>query len=378
MSARTFGPPRPTTCTPNRAARELGLKRSEFDLAVQLGRIRTVPDEGGGGGRHVERAEIERLRAEDDFPESLRHRVQVVGTAEGAALMEIPAGRFSRLARLGLLVPVTFYLNRYRAVVWLYLAEELRQFAAGPENAHLLKGRTPETLRSQLAAGVDLRARNWRGRHLGFLLRQAEDPWARAGAVAALLAPVEVADVVKDPYERAYLNRFRPAPPGHGLPGSPSAHLAERITTAQDADEVGWLRSELARSVDEAREATPAPGPAARRVPPTPRTIARPVPPMARTVTGRVEERTGIRPTGGTTRALESAPRPAESTVRDARLPLRTSESCVRPPELTGRPAVQSAPRGHEPAQAAPSRSSRGLRAWLRRRSPRPARPARV
>ncbi|MFJ4947213.1 DUF6397 family protein [Streptomyces sp. NPDC088760] len=369
MSART---------TPSRAARELGLKRSEFDLAVQLGRIRTVPDEGGGGGRHVERAEIDRLRAEDDFPESLRQRVQVVGTAEGAALMEIPAGRFSRLARLGLLVPVTFYLNRYRAVVWLYLAEELRQFAAGPENAHLLKGRTPETLRSQLAAGVDLRARNWRGRHFGFLLRQTEDPWARAGAVAALLAPVEVADVVKDPYERAYLNRFRPAPPGHGLPGSPSAHLAERITTAQDADEIGWLRSELARSVDEAREASPAPRPAARRVPPTPRTIARPVPPMARTVTGRVEERTVIRPTGGTTRALESAPPPAESTVRDARLPLRTSESCVRPPEFTGRPVVQPAPRGHEPAQAVPSRSSRGLRAWLRRRSPRSARPARV
>ncbi|MEU6590700.1 DUF6397 family protein [Streptomyces sp. NPDC046881] len=378
MSARTLDPPRPGTCTPSRAARELGLKRSEFDLAVQLGRIRTVPDEGGGGVRRVECAEIDRLRAEDDFPASLRDRVQVVGTAEGAALMQIPAGRFSRLARLGLLVPVTFYLNRSRAVVWLYLAEELRQFAAGPENARLLKGRTPETLRSQLAAGVDLRARNWRGRHLGHLLRQAEDPWARAGAVAALLAPVEIADVVKDPYERAYLNRFRPAPPGHGLPGTPSAHLAERITTAQDADEIGWLRSELARSVDEAREASPAPRPAARRVPPAPRTGARPIPPMARTVTGRVEERTVIRSTGERTRAPESAPRPAEPTVRNAQARVRTSESCVRPPEFTGRPAGHPVPRGHEPAPAAPPRSSRGLRAWLRRRSPRPARPARV
>ena len=33
---------------------------------------------------------------------------------------------------------VRFYLNRYRAVVWLYLAEELRQFAADSANASLL------------------------------------------------------------------------------------------------------------------------------------------------------------------------------------------------------------------------------------------------
>ncbi|QTD96881.1 DUF6397 family protein [Streptomyces cyanogenus] len=379
MSARTFDPPRPSTCTPSRAARELGLKRSEFDLAVRLGCIRTVPDEGGGGGRRVERAEIDRLRAEGDFPESLRRRVQVVGTAEGAALMKIPAGRFSRLARLGLLVPVTFYLNRYRAVVWLYLAEELSRFVAAPENAHLLKGRTPETLRSQLAAGVDVRARNWRGRHLGFLLRQAEDPWARAGAVAALLAPVEVADVVKDPYERACLNRFRPAPPGHGLPGSPSAHLAERITTAQDADEIGWLRSELARSVAEARDASPTtPRPAARRVPPTHRAVARPIPPMARTVTGRAEERTVTRPAGETTRHLAPVPRSAEPTARHAPSVVHTREPCAQPPESAGRPAVQPVPRDHGPVHPAPPRSSRGLRAWLRRRSPRPVRPERV
>ena len=36
---------------PSRAARELGLGRDEFDIAVQLGRIRTVPDDGGGGRR---------------------------------------------------------------------------------------------------------------------------------------------------------------------------------------------------------------------------------------------------------------------------------------------------------------------------------------
>ncbi|MEU0005894.1 DUF6397 family protein [Streptomyces sp. NPDC006314] len=329
MSASTFRPPRPISCTPARAARELGLKRSEFGLAVQLGHIRTVPDDGGGGGRRVERAEIDRLRAQEGFPEGLRDRVRVVGTAEGAALMEIPAGRFTRLARLGLLVPLNFYLNRYRAVVWLYLAEELRNFTAGAENAHLLKGRTPETLRGQLEAGVDLRARNWRGRHLGFLLRQAEDSWARAGALAALLAPVEVADVVKDPYERAHVNRFRAAPPGQGAPGSPSAHLTERIMTAHDTDEIEWLRSELTRAIGEARALSPAPRPAARRVASVTRAAARPIAPMARTVT---------RPAG------PAAP-----------------------------PSPPSVPRHDDPGQD-PPRPARGLRAWLRRRGPRPVR----
>ena len=86
--------------TPSRAARELGLKRSEFDLAVHLGQIRTVPDEGGGG-RRVTRSEIDRLRATDGFPDSLLQRVRVVGTTEGAKVMDVPAGRFTRLARLG-------------------------------------------------------------------------------------------------------------------------------------------------------------------------------------------------------------------------------------------------------------------------------------
>lgn len=260
VASRTGAPPsRAVTSTPGRAARELGLRRSDFDLAVRLGRIRTVPDEGGTGSRRVARSEIDRLRAEDGFPETLRQRVRIVGTAEGAALMGISAGRFTRLARLGLLVPVRFYLNRYRAVVWLYLAEELSQFTAGGENAHLLQGRTPETLRSQVAAGVDLRARNWRGRYLGFLLREAEDPWARAGAVAAFLEPGEVEDIVRDPGERARLNRSRTAPPAHGAPGSPTARLAEDLMTAQDADEIRWLRADLAQAVEEARTRLPAP-----------------------------------------------------------------------------------------------------------------------
>ncbi|MYX94866.1 hypothetical protein GT045_08575 [Streptomyces sp. SID486] len=334
-------------------------------------------------------AEIDRLRALDGFPESLRERVRVVGTAEGAALMGIPAGRFTRLARLGLLVPVTYYLNRYRTVVWLYLAEELSRFATDTEHAHLLKGRTPETLRGQLAAGVDLRARNWRGRHLGFLLRQAGHPWARAGAVAAFLTPVEVADVVRDPYERAHVNRYRPAPPGHAVPGSPSALTAERIMTAQDADEVDWLRSDLSRSVREARSAVPAPRPAARRIPPATRTAARPIPPMARTVTASataVTPLTAITSLTATTPPPEAA-RPAEGVAdqpsesraagieewRPRRLPGRRPELCVSPARTTERPEGPPARHDHRSPHPAAAPPSRGLRSWLRRRSPRTA-----
>jgi hypothetical protein len=249
------------TSSLSRAARELELRRGEFDLALHLGCVRSVPDEGGAG-RRVARAEIDRLRAEAGFPEALRERVKAVGTTEGAALMGVTGTRFTRLARLGLVVPVKFYLNRYRVVVWLYLAEELRQFAAGQQNAPLMRGRTPEGLRDQLHEGLDLRPRNWRGRHMGFLLKQTEDPWARAAVVASLLDPVQVAEIVKDPYERAHLNRLRPAPVSQAAPDSPGARIAERITTADDPDEISWLRADLGQSVSEARGARPAPRPA--------------------------------------------------------------------------------------------------------------------
>ncbi|MGW3204815.1 DUF6397 family protein [Streptomyces sp. NPDC001135] len=421
MSADTFSPPRPATCTPSHAARELGLKRGEFDLAVHLGHIRTVPDEGGGGDRRVERAEIDRLRAQEGHPEALLDRVRVVGTTAGAALMEIPAGRFTRLARLGLLVPAKWYLNRYRAVVWLYLADDLRTFTSDTKNAPLLKGRTPETLRGQLAAGVDLRARNWRGRHLGFLLRQAEQPWARAGAVAAFLPPVDIADVVKDPYARSYLNRFRPAPPALGTPGSPAAHLAERIAIAQDADEIEWLRSELTHLLEEACTVFPAPRPAARRTAPTLRVAAHPIPPMAATVTRLVEPTAGASSQPGEDPAAARAPEPHGGAVAGASesqsgpvsgafgstsgplvgLPGPNGGPLLGPPEPNGGsllgptgpmdepvtracegqgasvarpPASSAARRRHRRADQAPAQPDRGLRAWLRRRDHRSAR----
>ncbi|CAL9366586.1 DUF6397 family protein [Streptomyces sp. enrichment culture] len=298
LAAERSGPTRDAAVAPSRAARELGLKRSEFDLAVRLGRIRTVPHDGGGG-RRVPRDEIDRVRAADGFPEGLRAGVRTVGTTEGAALMDVTKARFTRLARLGLLVPVRFYVNRYRAVVWLYLAEELRRFTADERNAALLEGRTPAALRDQLREGLDLRPRNWRGRHLGFLLRQAADgPWARAAAVASLLDPAEVSDVVTDPCERSHLRRFWPAPAAHGSPGSPAAQLAEEIATAADRDEIDWLRSDLADAVEAARRRCPVPRPVPHAVPApagpgaAPRETAAPPP---RATGGRVPRETESR-----------------------------------------------------------------------------------
>ncbi|WP_327405781.1 DUF6397 family protein [Streptomyces sp. NBC_01288] len=334
MAGNTITKPSDLSCTPSRAARELGLKRGEFDLAVHLGRIRTAPDEGGGG-RSVAHAEIDRLRSTDGFPETLLESVRTVGTTDGAALMDVTSARFTRLARLGLVVPVKFYLNRYRAVVWLYLAEELRQFAADKNHTTLLNGRTPEGMRDQLREGLDLRSRNWRGRHLGFLLRQADGPWERAGALAALLDPVQVAEIVQDPYERAYLNRFRPDPPAHGAPGSAATHLAERIMTAEDPDEIGWLRADLAQVLDEARGHRPAPRPTA--APAAPRSTV---------------ERAAPRPTAELTQPRATA-EPAGSP--------RTAEPVGPLASLSEHPPEQ------EPVPE-PERS-RGMLGWLRRRS---------
>ncbi|MEU7282408.1 DUF6397 family protein [Streptomyces sp. NPDC045431] len=283
-----------------RAAQELSLKPSEFDLAVQLGLVRTVPGIGtgtstgtGGGRRRVAQTEIDRLRGAPDFPDGLRERVRTVGTAEAAELASITADRFTKLARTGHFTPVRFYLNRYRAIVWLYLAGEVREFAA--HHPELLTGRLPHALRTKLDAGDDARPRNWRARRLGLLLRRAEDPWAAAAAIATLLDPVQLAEVVDDPYERAYLDRLRPAPP-YGRPESVSAReIGDRLLLADEPDEILWHRLNLALTLDEARAVrqaprpdggvTPAPDPV--RTSTTPVTGAASAFPPARSASGR-------------------------------------------------------------------------------------------
>ncbi|MCX4553397.1 DUF6397 family protein [Streptomyces sp. NBC_01500] len=241
------------------AAQQLGLRRGEFDLAVQLGHIRSTPGVGGGR-RRVTRDEIGRLQLLKGFPDALRERVRTVGTADAAGLIGVGPARFTRLARAGCFTPVRFWLNRYRAVVWMYLAEEVREFAA--REPELLTGRTPEVLRERLAAGEDWRARNWRGRRLGLLLRLAEDPWARAAVAAGALDPVQLAEVVDDPCERAYLSRLRPPEPVRELPDSPVAReVVERLLSADDPDEILWHRGSLILALDEARADRPAPRP---------------------------------------------------------------------------------------------------------------------
>jgi hypothetical protein len=336
MSGNTATQPHASPCTFSRAAKELGLKRSEFDLAVHLGQVKTVPDEGGGG-RRVTRTELDRLRAAPGYPRTLRASVEAVGTGEAAAVMGVAPSRFTRLARLGLVVPVTFYLNRYRAVVWLYLTDELRRFADDKDNAPLLTGRAPEAMREQVAAGLDLRPRNWRGRHLGFLLRQADGPWQRAAALASLLAPAQVAEIVRDPYERSHLNRFRPAPPAHAAPGSPAAHVIEKIMTADGPDEIDWLRCDLTQTLDEARAHEPAPRPAP--------------------VEARAHE-SAPHPAPVGAHAHEPAPR-----LSPRPNPQTRPKSKSKPDPVTPRPAVAGQPADR------PQRARSGLLGWLRRRS---------
>lgn len=275
------------TLAAGRAAQELRLKRGEFELATQMGHVRTI---GGSlsGRRRVARGEVERLRRAAGFPDALRERVRTVGTAEGAELMDISPGRFTRLARAGYLVPVRFYLNRYRAVVWLYLAEELRAFASSEPG--LLKGRLPrprartesptttggadtgsgrdedraadaEAAEATVVGEEDCRPRNWRGRRIGLLLHESDDRWERAAIVGSVLDPVQLAELVPDPYERACLNRLLPdlAP---GSPGSEAGREAVRhLLTADDPDEISWHRSSLTALLADARRDRQAPRP---------------------------------------------------------------------------------------------------------------------
>ncbi|WP_238783291.1 DUF6397 family protein [Streptomyces monomycini] len=251
--------------TPGRAARELGLRGGEFELAAQLGEILTLPPDpearpgpaGPWRRRRVPAEEVRRLRAEEGFPGTLRERLRTVGAAEAAELLGIGAGRFLRLARAGCFVPVRFYVNRYGAVVWLYLATELTECAA--RQPELLRGDLPLVIRVMLDGGQDWRGRKWRSRRVARLMGQAVDDWESAAVIAAVLPPEELASVVEDPLERSVLRRLRPV---LALPGaSPAAREAvERATTAEEFDEVLWYRVNLSRSLDRARHRQPAAG----------------------------------------------------------------------------------------------------------------------
>ncbi|MFD3658458.1 DUF6397 family protein [Streptomyces sp. NPDC058620] len=250
------------TVAAGRAAQQLELRRGEFELAVHLGLVGVTAGQGGGRPR-VRSEEIGRLRAQAGFPEALRDRVRTVGTAEGAGLLGISPVRFTRLARVGCVSPVSFYLNRYRAVVWLYLAEDLARFAT--REPGLLAGKSPVGMRTMLEAGIDWRARNWRTGRIDRLLSSTEDAWVRASVQASALDPVQLAEVVDDPYERAYLARVRPEPV-FGRPGSVSGReIMAQLMLADDPDEILWRRVNLTLELDRAREDRAAPRPGEER-----------------------------------------------------------------------------------------------------------------
>ncbi|QNE78996.1 hypothetical protein F0344_00760 [Streptomyces finlayi] len=242
----------------SRAAQQLELRRGEFELAVHLGLI-GVTDGRSGGRPRVRSEEIARLRAQSGFPEALRDRVRTAGTAEGAGLLGISPVRFTRLARVGCLSPVSFYLNRYRVVVWLYLTEDLARFAI--REPGLLAGKSPVGMRTMLEAGTDWRARNWRSSRIDRLLSGTEDAWVRASVQASALDPVQLAEVVDDPYERAYLARVRPQPVFGRSASVSGREIMAQLMLADDPDEILWRRINLTMELDRARESRAAPRP---------------------------------------------------------------------------------------------------------------------
>ncbi|MFJ3830911.1 DUF6397 family protein [Streptomyces sp. NPDC090046] len=225
------------------AAGELGLSRSEFARAVQLGIVRAGPRTLGGAARYA-RAELDRVRSAAGPPDALREQVETVAGAEAAAgVVGVGPSRFTRLARCGHVTPVGYRINRYRAVVWLYLSVELRSFAA--QEPGMLRGIAPPADRELMEAKADLRPRKWRGRHVGLLLRRAADPWERAAVLASVLPEDELRQAVPDPAERIVLAALAPPPP-YGHPQVPAAAaVALGLLTAGPPDEIHWYRTSL-------------------------------------------------------------------------------------------------------------------------------------
>lgn len=239
-----------------RAAAELGLTRPEFARAVQLGIVRAGPSAPGRAARFT-RAELDRVRSAgsrpgEGGPQALREAVATVAGAEAAAgVLGIGPSRFTRLARCGHLTPVGYRINRYRAVVWLYLTAELREFAA--HEPARLRGVAPPDDRKLLEAKEDLRPRTWRGRHVGLLLRRTADPWERAAVLASVLPEPELLLAVPDPAERIVLAALAPPLP-YGHPQAPAAAaVALRLLKAGPPDEIQWYRTSLEFALTGAR-----------------------------------------------------------------------------------------------------------------------------
>jgi hypothetical protein len=255
--AEPGGPP---ALTLDRAREELKLTFVEFELALQLGEITTVVD--GAHRPRVPAAEVARVRDAAGGAPSLLARIELADTTTAAELLGISRDRMLRLTRAGCVRPVRWYVNRYRALVWLYLVSELREFAVG--SPALLAGRLPQALRAAEAAGDDQRARGWRSRRVAQLVRDAPGPWEEAAVWAALLGPEVTDSVVPDPHERSRLRTAHTVLP-HGHPG-PLADVAliRRLTVADHPDEIALALLALSDALHRARtrKSPPRPDPA--------------------------------------------------------------------------------------------------------------------
>lgn len=243
--------------TLGRARDELDLAYDEFDVAVQVGEVQTVVC--GSGLWKVRAGDVARLRKAGGHPQPLLARIRLVSSGEGAKAMGIGRDRFTKLARTGFVRPVRWYVNRYRALVWMYLAREVREFAE--VNPALLTGPLPGELREAVENGEDLRGRGWRDRRVAQLIRDSYDAWDEAAVWAALLGPELVGEAVPDPCERAHLRRLRETlPPGRV--GFAAPEVVRRLTTADHPEEIATALAALADALARARDGQPAPHPA--------------------------------------------------------------------------------------------------------------------
>ncbi|MBB1258866.1 DUF6397 family protein [Streptomyces alkaliterrae] len=232
-----------------RARHELGLTPMAFRLCLDLGELRALTC-GPGGRRRVPVAQVRRLCQEEGHPDALRGRLRLVGAAEGAELLGVGPSRFRRLARAGCLSPVRFGVNRYRRLVWHYLARDLTRFAV--QQAALLHGALPGAMRVALRQGEDWRPRLWRGRRVGQLLRDSADPWESAAVYAAVLDEWTLREAVPDEDERRRLAALRPVL----APRPVSAVLAgccHDPLKAEGGEETRWYRLGLTMALDTAR-----------------------------------------------------------------------------------------------------------------------------
>ncbi|WP_329139627.1 DUF6397 family protein [Streptomyces sp. NBC_01476] len=253
---------------------ELGLDYDEFDVALQTGEVPCVVC--GPGQWKVPADVVARLRSAPDHPAPLLARLRLVSSDGAAGLLGVGRERFVRLARAGHLRPVRWYVNQYRAVVWLYLAREIQEFA--DRDPALLHGPLPAGLREAVAAGEDERPRGWRARRAAQLVRDAYDAWEEAAVWAALLGPEIVTDAVPDAYERGHLRRLRAElPPGRV--GRATAEQIRELTVADDPDEIARGLLALSDALGRARALRPAPRPA-----PDPFLSREPSPPAERSL----------------------------------------------------------------------------------------------